>query len=148
MVRFLITMIMVLMPLVSSSHAAVSEDGLVVTVSVQPKLVRPGETVTITVVARNPTSFLIEFGAGSSSCQLAAAVRTGGADFRTTQARACLKDLRIWSLEPGERRIESWEWNGEIVVDREIQRLPAGAYELRGVAGRFAGPPTTLEIAE
>ena len=119
---------------------------LFVDVTAEPAIFSAGESVTLTVLAENPTESRIVFGMGSSTCQLLSVVRFKDEDRGISVSRVCTADMSPWSLDPGERISESWVWTGEVVVDGVRQTLPLGTYELRGVAGDFIGSPISVEI--
>lgn len=101
----------------------------------------PGEPVTIIVTAENTGDDRVEWGEGSSSCQLRLLVRVDGEDLVAPQSRACTDDLAPWTLGPGGSRTESFAWEGLVRRDERggpIERLAPGTYELRGAAGSAA----------
>jgi len=102
----------------------------------------------VTVTAENPTTLPIEFGSGSSNCQLSAVIRIDNQDHSMPSSRPCLADYVVQSLGPGEHRVESWIWYGEILVEGELEHLPTGSYEIRGVAGAYKSHPLNVEILD
>jgi hypothetical protein len=117
-------------------------------VAAEPSAFTVGDAVLVKVTAENPTASSIEFGSGSSNCQLDAVIRIDNQDRLIPSLRPCLTDLVAHSLGPGEQRTEDWIWYGEILVDDELQPLQAGSYEILGVAGSYKSYPLTVEISE
>ena len=125
-----------------------TDEALNVTVLADPISFSAGSDVTITVEVENPTESRVEFGKGSSSCQFLAVIRYGEEDHGMPASRVCTADMGTLSLDPGERRSESWIWSGAVVVDGVAEQLLPGVYELRGVAGKFTGLPVTVQVVE
>jgi hypothetical protein len=146
--RIVAALAVVLVAMALYSPAGSADNGLIVTMEVEPATLSAGDTLTVWVSAENPGPVPIEFGIGSSSCQLGAVVRLEDGDHPASAPRLCLKDLRPWSLAPGGRRIESWAWAGAIAVGDTIRQLLSGTYELRGAAGPYLSAPIEVEVKE
>lgn len=138
----------VLLAIALCSHAGSADSRLIVTVEVEPATLSVGDTVTVCVVATNSGDMPVEFGVGSSSCQLDAVVRLEDGDYPANAPRLCLKDLRPWVLAPGDRRSESWNWAGSVAVGDSTWRLPPGKYQLLGAAGPYLSAPVEVEVVE
>jgi hypothetical protein len=119
-----------------------------VVVATDPDVFSQGEAVRVTVTVTNPSQSPVEYGMGSSTCRFSSFVRVGDSDLRTVAPRTCTADITTWFLVPGESRIESWIWTGEVVIDGTLQFLPAGRYELKGKAGSIVGTPVSVVIKE
>ena len=125
-----------------------SSSPLNVFIAVDPDVSTVGNAITVTVIAENPTDSAIEFGTGSSSCQLTAVVRFNNQDYSIASNRVCLTDYVVHSLDPGEQISENWIWYGEIYVDGAPQPLPVGTYEIRGAAGQYNSSPAIVDISQ
>jgi len=95
----------------------------------------PGAPARMSVTARNTSSSRIDWGQGSGSCQLNAAASVNGTWISIGSQGGCTKDLRQWSLDPGESRTEVFDWNGRVVRRGQFEQLPPGTYHVRGEAG-------------
>lgn len=110
---------------------------LELTLRVSSTTVRPDAPITVTVTATNHGDERVVWGQGSSSCQLAAVVAVG-TDLFPIDIRACTEDLGPQGLDPNERRVEQWSWNGEILVENRLDTLPPGDYRIWATAGTVA----------
>ena len=114
---------------------------VVISSEATPEIFAAGEDVRVTVFAKNRSGSALQFGIGSSSCQLAGAVRVAGEDAPMIIHRICLADMSPWRLDPGEERTETWTWKGTVRLDGAAQALPPGEYEVTGVAGDYRAHP-------
>ena len=98
-------------------------------------VVSPEEFKAFDVTATNHGDERVNWGGGSSSCQLGLTVLDANGQRHNIDFRVCSADLVERGLEPGESRKESFLWDGTIWVDEEMQILPSGQYRVFGVAG-------------
>jgi hypothetical protein len=124
------------------------ESDLHITISASQSVASETDPTTLTVSAENRGPVRIDWGMGSSSCQLEAVVRVDGIDLLVIDVgRGCTDDLVPQGLEPGDSRSESWVWRGDAVRDGSMIALPAGTYEVRGLAGDLANSdPISIEV--
>jgi hypothetical protein len=108
---------------------------LELTLAVSDTLAGPDRSITVTVTATS-TGDAVAWGQGSSSCQLTAVVRVGGAD-HSVDVRGCTDDLVLQGVVAGGTRTEHWTWSGEYLVDGEFVTLPAGRSRLYALAGEL-----------
>jgi hypothetical protein len=112
-------------------------DDLLLSLDVSNTTVRPDAPSTLTVTAKNTGDERIVWGQGSSSCQFGAFVAVG-TDVFPIDIRACTDDLAPQGLDAGETRTETWTWNGEIVVEGNLDTLPTGDHRIWATAGAAA----------
>lgn len=127
---------------------ACDDTDLRVTVSADAGVTSEAEPVTLEVTAENLGGERVEWGRGSSSCQLGAVARTPDGFRPVADIRACTEDLVPQGLDPGGRRVESWLWDGGVRnAANERVRLAPGTYEVRGAAGDLAfSSPIQIEV--
>jgi hypothetical protein len=118
---------------------------ITVTIEADELLVSPTVPGTFRVRATNPTGARVDWGQGSSSCQLTLYVISEAGVRREAGARACTTDLVTQGLDGLQSRTEVFEWGGSAVVDGEIQQLPPGTYRLVGSAGD-KGESQTVDV--
>lgn len=122
--------------------AAFALDGdLVVSSRVADDGATPGDPALIEVTAQNTGDSRIQWGNGSSSCQLSLVVRVDGEDWRAIDRRGCTLDYAPQALGAGESRTETIPWGGEVLrkgSQGPVMRLEPGVYEVRGAAGDVA----------
>ncbi len=97
-------------------------------------VIRPGVEAEFEVTATNRTDQRVVWGMGSSSCQLGLAVLVSG-QVRDIDFRACTDDLVEQGLNPGEARVESFLWGGQVSLDGTLSMLSPGLYRVFGIAG-------------
>jgi len=117
-----------------------------VAIAASAATVSPTNPVTINVSANNQGEGRVVWGRGSSSCQLGAVIQAGNENYRI-DIRACTSDLAEQGLEPGERRNESWLWDGQIFRSNQPERLAPGRYKIYGTAGGWLSKtPVEIEV--
>lgn len=124
------------------------EGTLAVTIESSGRTVSASEPVELTVTAYNQGERRVIWGRGSSTCQLDFSVEIGGTLYPGASRRACTDDLSEQALGPGERRRESFEWDGSVLRGGEIRPLPRGSYKVYGTAGPYRSAPLTLVVVE
>jgi len=112
-------------------------DNLIVTISSPDSIISHDGFVSLRVEARNEGANYLIWGHGSSSCQLGAIVEYNGLQYSVSEFRVCTEDLAEQGLAPGESRVETWLWDGQILSPNGPSRLPAGRYRLFGNAGSW-----------
>ncbi len=119
-----------------------------VAIDIDPTYFALGETafVTMTVTNLMDAPVLIGFG----SCLINAKVEFEGQDHPMAIDRLCTPDAIPRYIDAGVTWTPQWDWNGDIrhAVEHRVVTLPPGTYRVAGVAGRFSGPPITIEIRE
>jgi len=130
----------------SNSPIIANDASVVVTISASASYVSRVEPVTLTVTAENRTESRVNFGVGSSSCQLSSLVVVQGQAAPIAVDRVCTADAMPHRLAAGERRSESWQWAGAVLVGNERRMLQPGVYEVHGNAGDFQSLPLLVEI--
>ncbi|MEX0692721.1 MAG: hypothetical protein WEC54_03760 [Gemmatimonadales bacterium] len=119
--------------------ATLGPDTLSVTLSISSPTFPADGPFGITVTAVNQSSRRVQWGEGSSGCQLDAVIRVDGRDYSVLATRVCTADFGPHALEPGASRTETWTWEGEYLVgDDGLAPVPPGTYEFRGRAGHSA----------
>jgi hypothetical protein len=108
---------------------------VIVTLTSADLLISEGHPGSYEVIARNQTDGRVEWGQGSSSCQLSLLAITPGGDQLPVGDRACTEDLVSQGLNPGQSRTEVIQWGGRAVLNGVSTQLAAGAYRLLGKAG-------------
>jgi hypothetical protein len=105
----------------------------------------PGE---FRVSVENHGTREVAWGMGSSACQLDLAVVLD--DRRVPIGnRVCTADVRVHALDPGGSLTETIPWGGQILVDNQLETLPAGPYRIVGLAGdRAVSPAIWVEVDE
>ncbi len=102
--------------------------------------------VTLNVIAQNQGEGRVVWGRGSSSCQLGAIIQTEKETYRV-DLRLCTDDLAEQGLEPGERRNESWLWDGQIFRNNQSEHLAPGRHKIYGTAGGWLSKnPVEIEV--
>ena len=124
--------------------ATLGPDTLSVTLSTSSPTFPADGPFGITVTAVNQSSRRVQWGEGSSGCQLDAVIRVAGRDYSVLATRVCTADFGPHALEPGASRTETWEWEGEYLTDDGLVPVPAGTYQFRGRAGQSATSPAVL----
>jgi hypothetical protein len=114
--------------------------GLAVVARAERGVVTPDEPAVIEVTAVNMGDSRVQWGNGSSTCQLGLAVLVDGEEVQAFSRRACTSDYRPHALGPGETRRETFEWDGRIFRSSTgpAEPLAPGVYEVYGVAGDLA----------
>ena len=114
------------------------EVGLLPMVVEGDRTVSPNNPGEFEVAIQNNGNERIIWGMGSSSCQLSLFVIAD--DIRhLVDDRACTEDLVEQGLDPGDRRTETFQWDGHIPdIEGQPFLLPDGEYELVGTAGTEA----------
>jgi hypothetical protein len=108
---------------------------LLVTLAVVGAQASPSDPAVITVTAANNTTTRISWGAGSSSCTLAAAVRVNGVWLPILGERICTTDTTEHALDAGKTRTEAFGWYGHVRRNGQTELLAPGTYLIRGQAG-------------
>jgi hypothetical protein len=108
-----------------------------VTISATSGQTPPSDRATPEVSLENHSPLPVAFGASSGSCAHAASVRVGSEEYWVVDTRICTQDAPTLRLDPGESRVESWEWGGSIWRNERIELLPPGRYMVRGAAGMW-----------
>jgi hypothetical protein len=112
-------------------------------------IVSPDEPEEFHVMAVNHGDERVVWGTGSSSCQLGLVVLDADGERHSIDFRMCTADLVEHGLDAGESRTETLLWGGTIMVDQEMQILPAGQYRVFGVAGdREQSAPLLVTVAQ
>lgn len=126
------------LPLLWGCTPVLTPTEMEVDVSAETSVAAPGDPVQVQVTVRNLGETRVQWGGGSSSCQLALVVRVDGEDRQTPDKRWCTADVATYTLAPGETRTETLSWEGEARVGQtsRIEQLPPGVYEVRGFALR------------
>ncbi len=111
-------------------------DVRLVPVNVQGDLaVSPSDPGTFVVSAENKGNSRITWGMGSSSCQLSLFAVADDIRHRI-DSRVCTADFVEQGLNPGERRSETFQWDGHIPdIEGQPFLLPEGRYHVIGAAG-------------
>lgn len=123
------------------------DEALYVSIEAEATEVTLGERVRFDVSAENVGSSPVQWGPGSSSCQLELRVRVDGEDrfaaVGPSGGGPCTMDLSVHTLEPGESRTETVSWDGRAQPEpgERLEELAPGTYEVRG----FARPVATSE---
>ena len=136
--------------LAGCSVDALDVGSVAVTIQTTDLLVSPGNRGQFTVIARNPTDARVEWGQGSSGCQLGFFVLSqDGLQRLPSVERACTADLVVQGLGPGESRTEVFEWGGQVIIDGAAEQLETGLYRLVGVAGdKGESEPLEVQVAQ
>ncbi len=112
-----------------------------------PPVVSPREMVVLQATATNPTAERIEWGRGSSSCQLDLVVTIGSSRFRAVVPKACTDDLSPQGLDPLASRTESLPWGGQVWEGEFAVTLGPGRYAVRAIAGdKGTSPPVFVTV--
>lgn len=134
--------------LLLACESATQTGQLRVVLSADRTTVSPTEPITFQARAENRGPSRIEWGVGSSSCQLHAVILVGTVLRPVPELRACTEDLSPQGLDGFELRSEEWQWDGHVVgLGGELQRLRPGDYSVRAHAGEIAmSPPITITV--
>jgi hypothetical protein len=115
-------------------------------IGVDRSTVPVGESVTITVTARNVGYAPLTL-TGPSNCLLFIEILTNTGLVIWRSNVTCASDSVTETLEPGENKVQSFSWSG---VNEAGARLPSGIYHIRAVAnvvGRpYAGPLSSVAV--
>jgi hypothetical protein len=123
-------------------------DALSMDAIVERGTVTADEPALVRVTARNDGYDRVQWGHGSSTCQLYLGVRVDTTWYAVVGHGICTMDYRAHYLDPGHSRTEVIGWDGRIWRDDAFERVPPGSYEVRGAAGLVAAsPPVTITVA-
>ena len=113
-----------------------------------PKLVSSSTPGSYEIQARNPTDARVEWGVGSSGCQLSLFVITPeGERLPADVMRGCTEDFTLQALSAGQTRTETIEWGGQALVNNEVVTLPNAVYRLVASAGdRADSAPYEVQV--
>lgn len=115
-------------------------------VEVDKRTVPSGESVTITVTARNVGDVPLTF-AGPSDCLLFTEILNSLGQLVWNSNSGCTGSTVTESLAAGQEKVQSFVWNGMNLTGTQV---PGGFYVIRGIArtaGTFwAGLPLSIEI--
>lgn len=128
---------------------ALDGGNVTLTLQSQDRIVSRSQPGTFRVTATNSSEGRVEWGSGSSSCQLGLFV-VGASSTRQEAAtnRACTADFVTQGLDPGESRTETFSWGGEVLRNGDAVLLPAGAYRLVATAGeKGESGPLDVQVA-
>ena len=129
----------------------VTPEGLVLTASVDPGEILPGQEATVVVTLANPTgqSAILDF---SSSCQLLYAVEDAAGKPVPEEGGgvSCAQVLTTLTLRPGESQRVTFRWTGQefLYPPPRYENLPPGLYTFYGVLANsgFRSAPVTLRL--
>ncbi len=123
------------------------EGSIAVTLQSMDLLISAGQPGSYTITASNLSGNRVEWGEGSSSCQLSLTVVTPQGAETVVDQRACTEDFVSQGLDPGETRTEVIEWGGTSLSGGAVVLLPAGEYRLLGMAGdKGESEPLAVEV--
>ncbi|MBO6574017.1 MAG: hypothetical protein JJ896_01260 [Rhodothermales bacterium] len=127
--------IVLLLGLTACALDPLERGALTVTTSVNRSDVSESNPGIVQVSAHNMSGVPVSLGMGSSSCALSLWVLTEAGQRHPVAGRICTMDLvRDREVLPGDRRTESFEFDGSVAVDGVVRRLEPNTYRLIGTA--------------
>jgi hypothetical protein len=137
----------VLLAVLATGCLILGPDALTLSAVAERDVATADEPARIRVTARNNGYDRVQWGHGSSTCQLHIAIREDTTWHRAMGGRFCTGDYAPHVLEPGHSRTEHIDWNGAVLRETGFVRLPPGRYEVRAAAGLAPlSPPVTINV--